>query len=50
MTRLAKVADIRGITSHVGRLVLAEQVTIALADVATAVRDGLVEPTLKGAG
>jgi hypothetical protein len=43
MTRLANVAGTRGIAPHVGRSVLAEQVTITLADLATAVRDGLLE-------
>jgi hypothetical protein len=37
-----------GIAPHVERLVLAEQVTIALADLATAVRDGLVESDAEG--
>jgi hypothetical protein len=37
MTRLANVAGTCGIAPHVERLVLAEQVTIALADLATAV-------------
>jgi hypothetical protein len=41
MTCLANVAGSRGIALRVERLVLAEQVTIALADLATAVRDGL---------
>jgi hypothetical protein len=41
MTRLANVAGTCGIAPHVERLVLAEQVTIALADLATAFRDGL---------
>ena len=44
MTPPANVAGTCGIAPHVARLVLAEQVTIALADLATAVRDGLVEP------
>ena len=50
MTRLANVAGTRGIAPHVGRSVLAEQVTITLADLATAVRDGLVESDAGGAG
>jgi len=50
MTRLANMDGTRGITPHVERLVLAEQVTIALADLATAVRDGLVESDAEGAG
>jgi hypothetical protein len=50
MTRLATVAGTCRIAPHVERLVLAEQVTIALADLATAVRDGLVESDAKGAG
>jgi hypothetical protein len=41
MTRLANVAGTCGIAPHIERLVLAEQVTIALADLATAVRDGV---------
>jgi hypothetical protein len=49
MTRLANVAGTCGIAPHVERLVLAEQVTIALADPATAVRDGLVESDAEGA-
>ena len=48
MTGLASVAGTCGITPHVERLVLAEQVTIALADLATAVRDGLVESDAEG--
>jgi hypothetical protein len=43
VTRLAKVAGTRGIAPHVERLVLAEQAPIALAALATAVRDGFVE-------
>jgi hypothetical protein len=51
VTRLANIAGTRGIAPHVERLVLAEQVTITLADLATAVRDGLVESDgPKGAG
>ena len=51
MTCLATVAGSWGITPHVERLVLAEQVAIALADLATAVRNGLVESDgPKGAG
>jgi hypothetical protein len=42
VTRLA-VAGTRGIAPHVERLVLAEQAPIALAALATAVRDGFVE-------
>jgi hypothetical protein len=38
----------RGIAPHVERLVLAEQVTIALAGLAAAVRDGLVESDAEG--
>ena len=37
-----------GIAPHVERLVLAERVTIALADLAAAVRDGLVESDAEG--
>jgi hypothetical protein len=48
VTRLAKVAGTCGIAPHVERLVLAEQVTIALADLATAVRDGVVESDAEG--
>jgi hypothetical protein len=48
VTRLASVAGTRGIAPPVGRLVVAEQVTIALADLATAVRDGLVESDAEG--
>jgi hypothetical protein len=48
MTRRANVAGTCGIAPHVERLVLAEQVTIALADLATAVRDGLVESDAEG--
>jgi hypothetical protein len=48
VTRLANVAGTCGIAPHVERLVLAEQVTIALADLATAVRDGLVESDAEG--
>jgi hypothetical protein len=50
MTRLANVAGSRGIARHVERLVLAEQAPIALADLATAIRDGLVESDAEGAG
>jgi hypothetical protein len=50
VTRLAKVAGARGIAPHIERLVPAEHVTIALADLATAVRDGLAESDAKGAG
>jgi hypothetical protein len=50
VTPLANVASTCGIAPHVERLVLAEQVTIALADLATAVRDGLVESDAEGAG
>jgi hypothetical protein len=50
MTPLANVAGSRGIAPHVERLVLAEQVTITLTDLATAVRDGLVESDAEGAG
>ena len=48
MTRLANMDGTRGITPHVERLVLAEQVTIAFADLATAVRDGLAESDAEG--
>ena len=48
MTRRANVAGTCGIAPHVERLVLAEQVTIALADLATAVRDGLAESDAEG--
>ena len=48
MTRLANVAGACGIAPHVERLVLAEQAPIALADLATAVRDGLVESDAEG--
>ena len=48
MTRLANVAGTCRITPHVERLVLAEQVTIALADLATAVRNGFVESDAEG--
>ena len=48
MTRLANVAGTRGIAPHVERFVLAEQAPIALADLATAVRDGLVESDAEG--
>jgi hypothetical protein len=50
VTRLANVAGTCGIAPHLERLVLAEQVTIALADLATAVRMGSSSPTPKGAG
>jgi hypothetical protein len=50
MTRQANVAGTCGIAPHVERLVLAEQVTIALAALATAVRDGFVESDADGAG
>ncbi len=39
----SEVAGSGGIAPHVERLVLAGQVTIALPDLAAAVRDGLVE-------
>jgi hypothetical protein len=48
VTGLANVAGTCEIAPHVERLVLAEQVTIALADLATAVRDGLVESDAEG--
>jgi hypothetical protein len=48
VTRRANVAGTCGIAPHVERSVLAEQVTIALADLATAVRDGLVESDAQG--
>jgi hypothetical protein len=48
VTRLANVAGTCGIAPHGERLVLAEQVTIALADLATAVRNGLVESDAEG--
>ena len=50
MTRQANVAGTCGIAPHVERLVLAEQAPIALADLATAVWDGLVESNAEGAG
>ena len=48
MTRQANVAGTCGIAPHVERSVLAEQFTIALADLATAVRDRLVESDAQG--
>jgi hypothetical protein len=48
VTRLANVASTCGIAPQVERLVLAEQAPIALADLATAVRDGLVESDAEG--
>ena len=50
MTPLANVASTCGIAPHVERLVLAEQVTTALADLATAVRGGLLASDAEGAG
>jgi hypothetical protein len=48
MTRLANVAGTCGIAPHAERLVLAEQVTITLADLAAAVGMGSSSPTPEG--
>ena len=48
MTPLANVAGSCGIAPHVERLVLAEQVSTALADLATAVRGGLLASDAEG--